>query len=335
MATIRKRGQKWEVRIRKKGQSTQSKSFKYKADAAAWIQEIETEMNKGQFVSRKEAESTTLKEALDRFIEEYIPRLKMAANETRRAKAIQKREIASKLMAAIRTKDIADFIKERESDGVKPNTIRLDLAILSRLFEVAATDWGMESLINPVKRARKPKLAGGRTRRLQPAPSKDEKSEEERLLDACATNFKPVVQFAIETAMRRSEIASLEWNNIDLKRKTAYLRDTKNKSERTVPLSPTAIEILKSIPRNISGPVFGMSENAITIAMRRARAEAGIEDLTFHDLRHEATSRFFENTDLDLLEIAEITGHKNLQMLKRYTHLRAERLAERLAGKAR
>ncbi|MEF2230256.1 MAG: site-specific integrase [Pseudodesulfovibrio sp.] len=335
MATIRKRGQKWEVRIRKKGQSTQSKSFKYKADAAAWIQEIETEMNKGQFVSRKEAESTTLKEALDRFIEEYIPRLKMAANETRRAKAIQKREIASKLMAAIRTKDIADLIKERESDGVKPNTIRLDLAILSRLFEVAATDWGMESLINPVKRARKPKPAGGRTRRLQPAPSKDEKSEEERLLDACAKNFKPVVQFAIETAMRRSEIASLEWNNIDLKRKTAYLRDTKNKSERTVPLSPTAIEILKSIPRNISGPVFGMSENAITIAMRRARAEAGIEDLTFHDLRHEATSRFFENTDLDLLEIAEITGHKNLQMLKRYTHLRAERLAERLAGKAR
>ena len=335
MATIRKRGKKWEVRIRKKGQPSQCKSFKYKADAAAWIQEIETEMNKGQFVSRKEAESTTLKEVLDRFIEEYIPRLKMAANETRRAKAIQKREIASKLMASIRTKDIADFIKEREGDGVKPNTIRLDLAILSRLFEVAATDWGMESLVNPVKRARKPKLAGGRTRRLQPAPSTDEKSEEERLLDACGTNFKPVVQFAIETAMRRSEIANLEWNCIDLKRRTAYLRDTKNKSERTVPLSPSAIEILRSVPRNISGPVFGMSENAITIAMRRARAEAGIVDLTFHDLRHEATSRLFENTDLDLLEIAEITGHKNLQMLKRYTHLRAVRLAERLAGKAR
>lgn len=78
-----------------------------------------------------------------------------------------------------------------------------------------------------------------------------------------------------------------------------------------------------------------MSENAITIAMRRAREEAKIEDLTFHDLRHEATSRLFENTDLDLLEIAEITGHKSLQMLKRYTHLRSARLAERLAGKGR
>jgi len=335
MATIRKRGQKWEVRIRKKGQATQSKSFKYKADADAWIQDIESEMNRGNFVSRKEAESTTLKEALDRFIEEYIPRLKMVANETRRAKAIQKRDIANKTMAAIRTKDISDFIKEREGDGVKPNTIRLDLATISRVFEVAAIEWGMESLGNPVKRARKPKLGGGRTRRLQPAANEEEKSEEERLVNACGKGFKPVVQFAIETAMRRSEIANLEWDHVDLKRKTVYLQNTKNESERTVPLSPKAIEILKSIPRQISGSVFGMSENAITIAMRRARAEAEIKNLTFHDLRHEATSRLFENTDLDLLEIAEITGHKNLQMLKRYTHLRADRLAERLAGRSR
>lgn len=218
MATTRKRGQKWEVRIRKKGQPTQCKSFKYKADADAWVKDIESEMNRGNFVSRKEAEKTTLHEALDRFIEEYIPRLKKADNETRRAKAIQKRDIAIKFLAAVRTKDIAEFIKEREAEGVKPNTIRLDLAILSRLFEVAATEWGMESLGNPVKRARKPKLSGGRTRRLQPATSKDEGSEEERLLKACGKRFKPVVQFAIETAMRRAEIANLEWDHIDLKR---------------------------------------------------------------------------------------------------------------------
>jgi integrase len=335
MATIRKRGKKWEVRIRVKGQPTQSKSFKYKADADVWVNELESEMARGQFVSRAEAERTTLKEALDRFIEEYIPSLKMAANETRRAKAIQKRDIANLTMASIRTKDIADFIKEREKEGVKANTIRLDLAILSRLFEVAATDWGMESLSNPVKRAKKPKLSGGRTRRLQPAPSKDEKSEEERLLNACGENFKPVVQFAIETAMRRAEIANLTWSDIDLKRKTAYLENTKNMTERSVPLSPAALDILKNIPRQISGSVFDMSENAITIAMRRAKASAKLEDLTFHDLRHEATSRLFENTDLDSLEISEITGHKGLQMLKRYTHLRSDRLADRLAGKKR
>jgi len=336
MATIQKRGKhQWQAKVRRKGYPAQSKTFETKRDAEQWARDIENEMDRGVFVSRKEAESTTLHEALDRFIDEYIPNLKMVANETRRAKAIQKRDIATLYLATIRTKHIAEFIKEREAEGVKPNTIRLDLAILSRLFEVAATDWGMESLANPVKRVRKPKLTDGRTRRLQPAQHKDEKSEEELLLTACSDKFRPVVQFAIETAMRRAEIANLRWANIDLKSRTAYLKETKNNSERTVPLSPAAIDVLMSIPRQISGTVFGMSENAITIAMRRARENAKLKDLTFHDLRHEATSRLFENTDLDLLEIAEITGHKNLQMLKRYTHLRSERLADRLAGMKR
>lgn len=335
MATITKRGKhQWQAKVRRKGYPAQSKTFERKIDAEQWTRDIENEMDRGVFVSRKEAESTTLHEALQRFIDEYIPNLKMAVNETRRAKAIQKREIANLYMATIRTKHIAEFIKEREDEGVKPNTIRLDLAILSRLFEVAATDWGIESLANPVKRARKPKLTGGRTRRLQPAPEniEDAKSEEERLLEACGKRFRPVVQFAIETAMRRSEIANLTWADIDLKGKTAYLSQTKNMTERTVPLSPTAIGILKSIPRSITGSVFGMSENAITIAMRRAREQAGIEGLTFHDLRHEATSRLFECGKLDLMEIAEITGHKNLQMLKRYTHLRAAKIATKLAN---
>lgn len=336
MATITKRGKhQWQAKIRRKGYPVQSNTFERKIDAEQWARDIENEMDRGVFVSRKEAESTTLYEALDRFIDEYIPNLKMIANETRRAKAIQAREIASLYMATIRTKHIAEFIKEREDEGVKPNTIRLDLAILSRLFEVAATDWGMESLSNPVKRARKPKLNGGRTRRLQPAQGKGEKSEEERLLEACSKRFRPVVQFAIETAMRRAEIANLRWENIDLKGKTAYLAETKNQTERTVPLSPGALGILKVLPRRIGGSVFGMSENAITIAMRRAREQAELENLTFHDLRHEATSRLFENTDLDILELAEITGHKNLQMLKRYTHLRTERLVTRLVGKTK
>ena len=336
MAQFVKRGpHQVRARIRRKGFPEVSKTFERMTDARQWARDIENEMDRGVYVSRKEAESTTLYDALERFINEYILNLKMVANETRRAKALQKREIATLYMASIRSKHIAEFIKEREDEGVKPNTIRLDLAILSRLFEVAATDWGMESLSNPVKRARKPKLNGGRTRRLQPALGEDEKSEEERLLEACGERFRPVVKFAIETAMRRSEIANLRWENVDQQGKTLYLSKTKNMSERTVPLSPAALDILKNIPRQISGSVFGMSENAITIAMRRARKEAEITDLTFHDLRHEATSRLFENTDLDILEIAEITGHKNLQMLKRYTHLRADRLAARLAGKAR
>jgi integrase len=141
--------------------------------------------------------------------------------------------------------------------------------------------------------------------------------------------------------MRREEISRLTWDNVDLGKSSAHLPKTKNGEARTIPLSPSAIEILQrmkfenidtesSIQHNIL--VFGMSKDAITQAMEKARTKAGIENLHFHDLRHEATSRLFENTDLDVMEIRVITGHKNLQMLARYTHLRTARLVERLAG---
>ncbi|MGE4298941.1 MAG: site-specific integrase [Desulfovibrionaceae bacterium] len=135
--------------------------------------------------------------------------------------------------------------------------------------------------------------------------------------------------------MRRTEIATLTWFHVDLERRFVHLPETKNGEARSVPLSPAALDILKRIPRNLKGSVFALSPENITRAMVRACKQAGIADLRFHDLRHEATSRFFENTDLDLMEIKAITGHKSMQMLARYSHLRAHRLAERLAGRQR
>ncbi len=329
MASIRKRGKyQWEARIRRKGWPLQCKTFETKRDAEEWSREIESEMGRGVFISRAEAENTTLTEAIDRYINEHIARLAHPEKEESRARGIQKRSLATHFLANIRVKDIADFIKEREEEGVRANTIRLDLALLSKLFEMAGSDWGMESLPNPVKRVNKPKLPSGRTRRL-------ENDEENRLLAACSTTFRPVVKFAIETAMRREEIASLHWKYVDLSKKFAHLPKTKNGHARSVPLSPTAIDILRSIPRHIRGTVFGLSAESITKRMRRTTKKVGIVDLRFHDLRHEATSRFFENTDLDVMEIKEITGHKSMQMLARYSHLRSHRLAERLAGKSR
>jgi len=331
MATIRKRGNlQWEARIRRKGYPVTCKTFETKGDAETWARVIEGEMDRGIFVSRIEAESTTLTEALDRYKDEYIPRLAQQEREKNRILFLQKRSLATRFLASIRGKDIADFIKEREKEGVGANTIRLDLALLSRVFEVASTDWGMESLSNPVKKVNKPKLPGGRTRRL-------EGKEEARLLSACSTIFGPVVQFALETAMRREEISRLTWENVDLERRSAHLPKTKNGEARTIPLSFAALNILLGVldKGEKSGSVFGMAPDAITQAMEKARTRAGIENLHFHDLRHEATSRLFENTDLDLMEIRAITGHKSMQMLARYTHLRTARLADRLAGMGR
>lgn len=326
MATIRKRGtSQWEARIRKKGWPVTCKTFDTKIQAEQWSRQIESEMDRGLFISRTEAETTTLQEALERFIQEYIPRLSDPKREENRARAMQRRFISTRFLASIRGKDVAEFIKERQDEGTGANTIRLDLALLSRLFEVAGSDWGMESLSNPVKRANKPKMPSGRSRRL-------EGDEEERLLAACPYPFGEVVRFALETAMRREEIALMNWSQVDLKKRSALLPNTKNGETRSVPLSPNALEILHALPRNVSGSVFGMDKTNITRSMLIAARKAGIKDLRFHDLRHEATSRFFENTDLDVMEVRAITGHKAMQMLARYSHLRTSRLVERLAG---
>lgn len=342
MASIRKRGPyQWEVRIRKKGMPVTCKTFETKFDAEKWAREIESEMDRGVYVSRTEAETTTLREALERYIEEYLPRLAHSQTNVYKARMIQRHRLAEKFMAAIRGKDVAEFIRERQDEGASGNTIRLDLALLSRLFNVAASDWSMESLVNPVARVSRPKLPKGRERRL-------EADEEERLLAAAGPEMRLIIALALETAMRREDLSTLCWSAIDLDRRTATLFVTKNGETRTLPLSPKAIEILEAIrsaqaaahakngrPPKADDRVFTQSPSAITQAMRRACREAGIEGLHFHDLRHEATSRLFENTDLDLMEIKSITGHKTLQMLARYTHLRMDRHADRLAGARR
>lgn len=330
MAAITNRGPlQWRVRIRRRGYPLTTKTFDTKTEAEAWARLMESEMDRGIFVSRAEAERYTLSECLDRYIEEYLPRLKHAKREVDRARALQRRTLAHRVMATIRSKDIADFRREREAEGVSGNTIRLDFALLSKLFNFARSDWGMESLQNPVEIAAKPKPARGRDRRL-------EDGEEEKLLEAANSAFRPIIRFALETAMRREEIASLQWKNVSFKKSSVHLPETKNSEARTVPLSPAALAILKNLAKAKNGDqIFALTAEQITESMKRLRARSGLENLRFHDLRHEATSRFFENSDLDVMEIKAITGHKTLQMLSRYTHLRTARLADRLNGARR
>jgi Site-specific recombinase XerD len=327
MATIRKRGNlQWEARIRRKGYPTTCKTFDTKTEAEAWAKDVETNMNKNLFVSSKEAESYTLTECLDRYIEEYVPRLKHPEVEIRRIRFLQKHPLACRVMATIRSKDISEYRKDREQGGASPNTIRLDFALLSRLFNYARSDWGMESLSNPIELVTKPKVGKGRERRL-------EDGEEEKLMGCASLGLRPVIQFALATGMRREEIASLSWKNVNLDKRYALLVDTKNGETRTVPLSVKALDVLNGLSsRSSQDNVFGMTSGAITQAMRKACQDAGIENFKFHDLRHEAVSRLFEDTDLDVMEIRAITGHRTLQMLARYTHLRTSRLVDRLSG---
>jgi len=332
MATFRKRGPyQWQVQVRKKGYPPQCNTFDTRAAAEKWVRAVEYEMDQGVFVSRAEAESTTLRELLERYKEEITPLKKGAAPESARIRAFLKHPLAHRIVASIRGVDIARY-RDARLKKVSPATVKRELVIISHLFEVARKEWGIH-VTNPVRDIKLPPHSKARERRLQTGHD-SEKSEESRLLEACkgAKNpfLLPIVHLALETAMRQAELVSLRWENIDLNRRTAHLPDTKNGESRDVPLSPTAIGVLRSLPRGIHGQVFpGLTTEAVKRAYIRAVRRAGIEDLHFHDLRHEATTRFFE-LGLNIMEVASITGHKDLRMLRRYTHLKAEDLARKL-----
>jgi len=295
------------------------------ADAEAWARKVERDMDTGTWRDTSEAERVTLGEGLSRWRDEVLPDLAPSSQITdgTRIRMLMRYPIAKISLARLRSADLADFIKERRAEGVSGNTIRLDLAQISRVFRTAQESWAMEGLPNPVRALgrSKPRVSKGRERRLGPG-------EEDKLMAAAGPTFGPVIQFALATCARRGEIADLKWENVNLARRTMRLVDTKNGTDRTVPLSTAAMAVLENLPRRIDGSVFGMTEMQITKIMRRVTKNAGIEGLTFHDLRHEAISRLFERTRLTERQIAQISGHKTAQMLWRYAHLRADDLVE-------
>ena len=332
MATFRKRGSyRWQAQVRKKGYPLQTKTFETKAAAEAWARATEHEMDQGLFVSRAEAESTTLGELLQRYLAEITPSKKGAGPESARIRLLLRHPLANRYVAGIRGVDIARYRDER-LQKVSSATVKRDLVIVSHLFETARKEWGIQ-VHNPVRDIKLPPHSRARDRRLQPGFGGEE-GEEKRLLAACSEARNPyllsVVRLALETAMRQGELVALRWENVDLTRRIAHLPDTKNGEARTVPLSSTSVEVLRALPRSLHGEVFpGLTAEAVKRAFARATRRAGIEGLHFHDLRHEATTRLFER-GLNIMEVATITGHKDLRMLRRYTHLKAEDLAKKL-----
>ena len=325
MATFRKRGTSWQAQVKRKGHRFEVRSFGTKLEAEEWARGIEFEIDRGTFVSRREAEATSVAEALERYERDVLPRKKQPRQERSTIRTFMDHPISKLSMAQVRGKDVADFIAAR-SEKVGPQRIRLNLQLLSHLFTVARKEWGMESLSNPVQLATKPKPASPRARRL-------EAGEEEQLLAAARRQSQQLAVFiivAVETAMRRAELAALTWDRVDFKKRTAHLPVTKNGTSRTVPLSRRAIRALRGLPRRTDGRLWSITFlDSWTQAFHKLCLELKIEGLTLHDLRHEGTSRLFEK-GLAIQEVAAITGHRDWAMLKRYTHPRAEDLAKRL-----
>lgn len=320
MATITKRGKKWLAQVRRKGYPHQSAMFGTKTEAQAWASSVEGDMARNRWVDTSEAEQTTLADAMQRYLAEVSILKKGHKQEIYRVATINKHKLAKFALAHIRGRDVAAYRDDRLKVAA-PTTVNNELILLSHLFTTATKEWGMESLDNPVAKIRRPKLPKGRERRISP-------DEEARLLDTMPTlEMRVAVILAIETGMRRQELATLTWGMVQ--GSVIYLDDSKNNTRRQIPLSSRCVDALKSMPRRIDGRLFAVHPESIGRNFRNAAIRAGLHDVRFHDLRHEATSRLFER-GLNVMEVAAITGHKTLGMLQRYTHLKADDLARKL-----
>jgi integrase len=329
MAYVRQYGNgRWQAVVRRKGSPPLSQTFQTHENALKWARGIEGRIDVSLGTQGLSYQRITLAEAFDRYLEEVTPRKRSARREAQRIKLLRQ-AFGHYTFQTLGRREIATFRDKRLAAGCAGATVVKDLNTLSHVFEVARRDWGYALPENPAKLVRRPAVARGRDRRLSA-------SEYDRLKLACAESKAPllphIVDLAIETGMRLGEMLSLTWPNVDTKRRVTRLDMTKNGDARIVPLSTRAVITLSTLPRHIAdNRVFWAWKrpDAFENAWRRAVTRAGITDLRFHDLRHEAASRLFE-LGLNPMEVAAITGHKTLQMLKRYTHLKAEDLARRL-----
>lgn len=326
MASFRQRGGKWQARVIREGHPDQTKTFESKADAEKWARGLESEIDKGQFVSVTEAQRTTLGDLIARYLAEVTPLMKGATEDTIRLKAMMRKPIARWSMANLSASRIAAFRDARLKE-VSAGTVIRELAYLSAIINHARREWGI-NVPNPVQMVRKPPSPQARAKVLT-----DE--EIARLLQALEpvgrrshwTKF--AVQLALATAMRRGELLLLRWEHVDLQAKTAFLSDTKNGDSRTVPLSSAAIKVLTELPRHISGVVFPVRFFTLDAAFKRGLRRAGLADVRFHDLRRTAITRMAEKLP-NVIELAAVSGHKSLMVLKRYYRPTAAQLAKKL-----
>lgn len=338
MASIFQNGKYWRAQIRRKGYPTLTMTFDTKLEAQRWAVEKETEIGRNspeQVRQRIENRQFTLNDALDRYEREVLPGKSASAQRTEPSmiKGLR-RDLGALALMDVTGGQLASVLRHWQNDHKwGANNIRLHLALLSFLFGVARKEWDMPELINPVPLVRKPRLPQGRNRRLHG-------DEENRLLRECEKinpELADIVRFAIETAMRQGEILSMTWDNVHLDRHTVFLprtKDPKMPESRTVPLSVAAEQCLvrqneRYHPKN--GRVWKLQMEGLKYAYASAKRRAGITGLTFHDLRHEATSRLVEK-GLPVMTLQAITGHKSMQMLKRYTHIAPRTLVDAVRG---
>jgi integrase len=321
MASIRKRNSKWQVRINRDDISV-TKTFSNKKDGETWARLTEVAIERNEFTLETKRATEKLGELFDQYNKEVAPLHR--SKTTSFMLASLKSKLGNVRVDSFNARDLADW-RDKRLQEVKAASVVRELNTLSALLNHARKEWCIQ-IANPVADIKRPTVCASRTRRLID-------DEESRIVKELPPMYSNIVRFALATSMRRGEVLTLLWANVNLDMQVAVLPMTKNGETRRVPLSKDAVAILKeqrlATVQSITGRVFDVSQISLDKAWRKACRKAGVLGLRFHDLRHEAISRLFE-IGLNPMEVSSISGHKTLQMLKRYTHLKAEDLAKKL-----
>jgi len=352
MATIEKRVSKkgevsYRVKIRMLGHEHVTETFTRLTDAKRWAQDTESAIRDGRHFRTAEAKKHTMGEAIDRYIKDILPQKPKNEKAVRAQLVWWKNQIGAKLLADVtpaligekRDKLLNEPITSTRREKKKgiivneitttkrrsPATVVRYMAAISVVFTEAFKEWGWLET-SPMAKVKKPKEAKGRVRFL-------DDNERVALLEACKgsvnTYLFPIVVLALSTGMRAGEIMNLTWDDVDLHRQRIILQETKNGERRAAPLAGLALEEMKRLSkcrrlgiRLIFGSKTARGEHPINIrsAWETAVKKAELEDFRFHDLRHSCASYLAMN-GASLAEIAEVLGHKTLQMVKRYAHL--------------
>jgi integrase len=353
----------WEARITIKGHPALSKSFPSKKEATEWVQQQELKIRKGGKVSRM-SEKTTIAEALAEYLDAHSKtdkdgnKVSTLTNTKRYAVESVSYHLGLFTVDSLDRKKISAFLKKLQEtiipapankakshplyDGDKqrtysPGSARKLFYALKTAIEWHAREHHYELGDKFTAVEVPPAWSSPRDRRLNG-------DEEQRLMAACDGMYKDpegwrlLIGMALETAMRAGELLGMRWDEVKLKERFVVIPKEREKTRkgRQVPLSKRALSILATLSKRRSkgeARVFeSFPESSVLLGrgFKRITKRAGCDDLRFHDLRHEATARFFERTQLQTMEIALITGHTELKTLQRYANLRPSILASKL-----
>jgi integrase len=326
MATIRKRGSSWQVQVRRQGFPPLVRTFASHADATTWARDKERAIDRAELSpNHRDLKTITVHDLLLRYEREVTVQKRGADREQFKLRVLRSHSLSKASLDKVTGAMIAAYRDDRLRI-VTSGTVRRELAILQHCFEVARREWDIAIATNPVRQIALPSPSKARQRRLEPDDTDRFWQAADR---ARAAWVKPFLILSIETGMRRGELLSIQWQDVNSSASLIRISKTKNGYERVIPLTPLAARTILSLPRS-SDRVFPLAPGAVRQAWDRLIKRAGIKDLRLHDLRHEAVSRFFEY-GLTVPEVALISGHKDPRMLSRYTYLRPEKVAEKLA----